>query len=362
MSRPNCEMVSCVKGINITADTVNGVGRIKKLWGKTGLGAIVNLFDGKFRQGNNEGTATESRLYSTQILYLEKGMEYTFLTNLNLSVYNYGVQLLSAKPPTVSGNRFFDSLWRTESSYTFIPEKSGYFGICIRKQNETNITVNEMNSVKFELYSKYSTIKIVSKNGNKESSNICYIKNGLSQGDYIDYSKKKVVRANGTEEDIDCSDKIVQYSDTTTVYNTDGAEIEVSLTNNKAIAEVNKNLEKIEKSYVEDKIEAVDVVDIKVGDIASLMQNKFGKLITITINLKLTITANSYTKIAQLKQKPVQGFFQTVAFINNQYASEYTTKKDEMLVVDADGSVNIRSLSAHTNEYARIYLTYLTTD
>lgn len=53
--------------------------------------------------------------------------------------------------------------------------------------------------------------------------------------------------ATPTVEDIDCSDKITQYDEQTTVYNTDNAEIEVSLTNNTAIAEVNENLDKIEK-------------------------------------------------------------------------------------------------------------------
>lgn len=48
-------------------------------------------------------------------------------------------------------------------------------------------------------------------------------------------------------ENINCSDKVVQYADTTNVYNTDGAEIEVSLTNNEAISEINENLNKIEK-------------------------------------------------------------------------------------------------------------------
>lgn len=48
------------------------------------------------------------------------------------------------------------------------------------------------------------------------------------------------------EEDIDCSNKIVQYAEETTVYNSDGAEIEVCLTNNKAISEVNEDLNNIE--------------------------------------------------------------------------------------------------------------------
>ena len=42
-------------------------------------------------------------------------------------------------------------------------------------------------------------------------------------------------------EDVDCSNKITQYDEQTTVYNRDNAEIEVSLTNNKAISEINED-------------------------------------------------------------------------------------------------------------------------
>lgn len=49
-------------------------------------------------------------------------------------------------------------------------------------------------------------------------------------------------------EDIDCSNKIAQYADSTTVYNRDEAEIEVLLTNNKAISEINQNLKRIEEA------------------------------------------------------------------------------------------------------------------
>lgn len=48
-------------------------------------------------------------------------------------------------------------------------------------------------------------------------------------------------------EDIDCSDKIKQYDGQTTVYNTDGAELECTLTNNRAIAQINQNLQQIEE-------------------------------------------------------------------------------------------------------------------
>ncbi len=194
----------------------------------------------------------------------------------------------------------------------------------------------------------YGTVEVISKNDNKQSSNICYVSTPLEKEDYIDFSEKKVKRTvtyDGTEnwfmltsstyqnrkyfyttdkieayiktnsviendifklrdevedfstEDwialasnknlcvylkeattleqfktylaenplkvtyersvdlIDCSDKIVQYTDTTTVYNVDGAEIEVSLTNNKAISEVNENIKE-----VENKINTIDIL------------------------------------------------------------------------------------------------------
>ena len=43
-------------------------------------------------------------------------------------------------------------------------------------------------------------------------------------------------------ENIECSNKIMQYDGETTVYNRDNAEIEVSLTNNKAISEINEDI------------------------------------------------------------------------------------------------------------------------
>lgn len=53
------------------------------------------------------------------------------------------------------------------------------------------------------------------------------------------------------EEPLDCSNKIVQYADETTVSNRDGAEIEVSLTNNKAISEVNGELGSLQEKQIQ---------------------------------------------------------------------------------------------------------------
>lgn len=50
---------------------------------------------------------------------------------------------------------------------------------------------------------------------------------------------------------LNCSNKIVQYANETTVSNRDGAEIEVSLTNNKAISEVNEDIGNLQEKQIQ---------------------------------------------------------------------------------------------------------------
>ncbi len=57
--------------------------------------------------------------------------------------------------------------------------------------------------------------------------------------------------ATPTEEPLNCSNKIVQYSTQTTVSNRDGAKIEVSLTNNEAISEVNGELGGLQEKQIQ---------------------------------------------------------------------------------------------------------------
>lgn len=66
-------------------------------------------------------------------------------------------------------------------------------------------------------------------------------------------------------ENIGCSNKITQYADSTTVYNRDGAEIEVSLTNNKAISEINEYIKNTEENLIK-STESDDKTVIKFAD------------------------------------------------------------------------------------------------
>lgn len=187
-------------------------------------------------------------------------------------------------------------------------------------------------------------VEVISKNGEQQARNIAYVDKTLYEGDYLDYTRKKVVRNcmqtifNGTEnwiksvgtstetstafwislsnskllkcdkfdivavddiatkeecivasdtavsikiansklttadatgfkawlasnnvkivykltetleESVNCSNKIQQFDKETTIYCTDNAEMEVTLSNNKAIAEINGNIAQVEQN------------------------------------------------------------------------------------------------------------------
>ena len=109
-----------------------------------------NLFDEVFRQGNISTPSLTTRVFSTQNLYLESGKSYTISTNLNTSLYKYAIALSDTMYPVSSG--FYDSGWKTISSFTFTPSRSGYFGLGVAKSNGTdNITPNDISNINWQL-------------------------------------------------------------------------------------------------------------------------------------------------------------------------------------------------------------------
>ena len=242
-------------GTNIEADTIEGVGRINKVYGKTEevgtgeksptnpykfqcVGDDVNLFDindteiGALDQSNGQEAINYTAYRTKNYISVSASSFYIFSGLLDeRRVFEYDGNKQHIKNYLVYNNQNF----QTSSNAAFIKTHGGgRFNTKTKLQKGTVTTP-------YSPYG-YSTVEVISKNGSNTSSNICYIKNGLSENDYIDYNFKKVVRANGTEEDINCSNKITQYDGQTTVYNRDNAEIEVSLTNNKAISEINEDI------------------------------------------------------------------------------------------------------------------------
>lgn len=73
----------------------------------------------------------------------------------------------------------------------------------------------------------------------------------MYEDDYINYTRRKIVYSDGTEEAIECFNKIQQYEGTTTIFERSGTKVEVACTNNSAIAEINGDIKQIQKNRYE---------------------------------------------------------------------------------------------------------------
>lgn len=368
-------------GTNIVVPTVEGYGRIKKLYGKTVeegtgdkspdnpytlkcVGDDVNLFD--MTQLENIDINASKYIY----LEAEPNTEYTLSTTLPSGIGNVADIFLISGHSTSSTTK--DNGAYNGKTITITSDSNGYLTIAYRRLSGSQWT--NLSEYKFKLqkgskataYSPYGygTVKNVSENGSNNSSNIAYAKPLCSVGDVrdeIDYTNRKIIRKtinkvlNGTEniwcggvddwvnknnlfwvkipnakdnlsnkcshytatqvntvvnnasknyvfaiyeymgfnavfldrdcstaeefkaklassnvqlvcesatptiEEIDCSNKIVQYADSTTVYNTDGAEIEVSLNNSEAISDINEQDKLLEEDINEAKIKLNEI-------------------------------------------------------------------------------------------------------
>lgn len=124
---------------------------------KESMGKIVvddieckNLFDGNFRTGGFNGANTSGRLFSTQILKLKAGT-YTLSSNLDYSKYNISaVTSKNTFPVQNTTDLSYDSQWRT-GNITFTISEDGYFGVGIRKSDETTLTLSDIQDNYFQL-------------------------------------------------------------------------------------------------------------------------------------------------------------------------------------------------------------------
>ncbi len=295
------DMSKTYTGTNITAPTVEGYGRINKVWGHiieegTGeksptnpytlrcVGDDVNLAE-EVKMGlvtsNGSIISTTSNFIYT-IAKVEPNTTYIISKNKGNRFQVYGTWDYPA--PGVEIKETY--LVKNEGSLKQITTLSTakYLFIYLDNSGAIDIKVKIQKGSIATPYSPYNkgTVEIISQNGDEQSSNtvvtkpLCSLQDNegnIVAQDWIDYSRGVVHRECGyigsynnesistqyisstgnltagatvvyklatiVEEPIDCSNKIVQYSTQTTVSNRDGAKIEVSLTNNEAIAEVN---------------------------------------------------------------------------------------------------------------------------
>ncbi len=156
------------------------------------------------------------------------------------------------------------------------------------------------------------------------------------------------------EEDIECSNKIVQYAEETTVYNSDGAEIEVCLTNNKAISEVNEDLNNIEKSTnnieemrqikVISKEEFFSDINVNIVEFYAYKQNNIVNIQRMVVD-STSYTASVNKKIGTIKNKYIPASSKSIRLL----ASSGGPAIDFVSFIDPDGSIVVVSSSTKTS-------------
>lgn len=133
-------------------------------------------------------------------------------------------------------------------------------------------------------------------------------------------------RDTSIEEDIDITNSIVQYQNETTISNSDNAEMEIELTNNKAISSINENISILQKinekvltlsKFIEPKLlqfnDCISINTNVVDNIQNYSVQKIGNICTINMlgTLKSSTVTNSDTTLFSFKPKyrPVHDLF-----------------------------------------------------
>lgn len=305
-------------GRNIVADTVAGFGQVDKIYGDTVevgegdkssdnpykikcVGDDINLakhIGGYLQNGVFKSSDDDSFVFKVQ-----EGETYIVSGQGNRNHSAIFSEFPTNNATCIEGT-YSQTILRDTS---FIASKTGYM-VFYANTPTSQAVINSFKAQKGSIATPYSeygegTVEIISKNSSNTSSNIiyrgkplCALKNAEGEyiaRDYIDYRNNKVYRECGyinsytnesittqyvsstgsltagatviyklatpTTENINGSNKIVQYADSTTIYNRDNAELEATLTNNNMISNINKNFRDIEESVKQDIVEGEEI-------------------------------------------------------------------------------------------------------
>lgn len=126
-------------------------------YSKYGQGSVeiststANLFDNRFRIGNIATSSVTNRLFSIQKIKIKSGQKFTVSTNLDLTKFNYSVNLAKEKFPTTRENIIHDPGWLTTEPTTLIATQDCYLGIIVRKKDDSVITTDEIKDYYFQI-------------------------------------------------------------------------------------------------------------------------------------------------------------------------------------------------------------------
>lgn len=154
-----------------------------------------NLFDGEFRQGSFNSLNNLNRYFSKNNIYIETG-DYLVITDLDFSVYNYGIIVSDNKFPTTVQNFSYDSGWKKEGKFVFSITKSGNLGINLRKNDNSNITLNMINDIKFVIF------KLNPTNIDLKGNKLCAVSDKIKDKLLIDRNGNVALQKNVIKIDI----------------------------------------------------------------------------------------------------------------------------------------------------------------
>lgn len=114
------------------------------------VGSNINLFDRSiFRSGGRVG-ADAARLYSMQTYKFSKDKQYIISTNLDLTIYNYALNLLQGS--TSTSTVLQDTGWKSAQPLQFNYSSSDYYvGLIIKKKDNSAISLEEIADVWFKI-------------------------------------------------------------------------------------------------------------------------------------------------------------------------------------------------------------------
>lgn len=223
------------KASHIIAKTIEGVGRIHKLYGKpegTGTTGTIEIISTK-------ADSISSKIITCKPLYCIKNN----IGNIVAQDYiDFDRQKIVRQCGYITFDGSNDENWvaDTRNNRFFIAkpvdclrsEIGNCTSICNKYQINETETVDESYNIGASIYVK-----------DLSCSDLSSFKQSLGSNPMI-----LIVALNTSyEEDIDCTCEIAQYEGETTIYNTEGAELEVELTNNKAMSSVNKSIANLQE-------------------------------------------------------------------------------------------------------------------
>lgn len=142
----------------------------EKVWIQKGK----NLFDGMFRQGTEKNPQATTYIFSRSDMKVVSGNNYTFSSNLDMSIYKYVLYISPERFPNTNANTYNSGFREDNNTCSISATLDGYIGLMIGKKDDTTIEPSDLDEIWFQVdqgstateYEAYIEPKMFVKNDN----------------------------------------------------------------------------------------------------------------------------------------------------------------------------------------------------